>query len=157
MTNHTITLSHRIPASPERVWRALSNVEDAAQVLNGVSAIEMLSNPPYAVDTRWRETRRVFGTQAITERWVAEVDPLRRTVIAAESSGTHYTTTFTLDPDGEGTLLAMEFAAPNITSSRWFTLLWRLFGIGGMHAARRSMQRELDDIAAAATASALSS
>lgn len=149
MTSHSIALLIRIPASPERVWRVVSNVEDAAETRSGVSAIEILSEPPYAVDTRWRETRRMFGTQAIAEKWVVEVEPLRRTVIAAESSGTPYTTTFTLEPDGEGTLLGLEFAAENLTGARWFTLLWRLFGIGGMRSARHSLQRDLDDIAAA--------
>ncbi len=151
MTSHAIALSRRIPATPERVWRELSNVEDAAEILSGVSAIEMLSEPPYAVDTRWRETRRSFGTNPTTEKRVVVVEPLRRTVIVAESSGTHFTTTFALQPDGEGTLLTMEFTADNVTSSRWFTLLWRLFGVGGMRAARNSLQRDLDDIATAAS------
>lgn len=59
----------------------------------------------------------MFGKEATEEMWVAEIDAPRRTVVKAHSSGTDYTTTFTLTAAGPGTDLTMAFSAAVGSSS----------------------------------------
>lgn len=70
MTSHSITLSRTVNASPEQVWCVFTYIPAAADTLSGVEGIEMLSEPPYGVGTRWRETRTMFGKKATEEMWV---------------------------------------------------------------------------------------
>ncbi|MGO1583984.1 MAG: SRPBCC family protein, partial [Actinomycetaceae bacterium] len=95
MAAHSLTLTREIDAPAEDVWHVLTHVEDSATILSGVSEIEMLTDGPYAVGTRWRETRTVMGGSETEEMWVAEVDEPRSTVIRAEARGAVYGTTFT--------------------------------------------------------------
>src|SRR5690606_16565810 len=72
------------------------------EVLRNVTRVERMTDGPYAVGTRWRETRRMMGREETEEMWVAESDPLRRTVVAASSGGAEYRTTFELEPQPDG-------------------------------------------------------
>lgn len=150
MTSDSIDLSRHVAAAPEQVWRVLSDIPGAAGTLSGVNRVEMLSEPPYGVGTRWRETRTMFGKQATEEMWVTAADAPHRTVVEAESAGTHYTTTFTVQPSGQGSLLKLEFAGKLVSESRLQVILWKAFGRIGLRAAAKAMRVDLDDIAAAA-------
>ena len=150
MTSKSVTVSRRVAASPERVWHVVTDVPSAATVLSDVRRVEMLSQPPYGVGTRWRETRVMFGREATEELYVTAADAPRNTVIEAESGGTHYTTTFTIEPDGEGSTLAMEFAGEPVNASVWQGLLWKAFGQLGLKAVSKAMRRDLDNLAAVA-------
>lgn len=150
MTSHSITLSRRVTASPERVWRVLTDIPAAADTLSGVGRVEMLSEQPYGVGTRWRETRTMFGKAATEELWVTAADAPRSTVVEAESAGIHYTSRFTVVPEGMGSLLSMEFAGEVLSDSGWQRFLWKAFGKVGLRAVSKTMRVDLDDIAAAA-------
>lgn len=150
MTRHSIVLSRPVAATPERVWNILTDIPRAADTLRGVDDIEMLTEPPYVVGTRWRETRTMFDKKATEELWVTTADAPHRTVVEAESSGTHYTTTFTVVPDGAGSILGMEFAGELVSGSAWHRFLWKAFGKAGLRAVSKTMRADLDDTATAA-------
>ncbi len=150
MTSDSIALSRHVAAEPEQVWRVLTDIPGAAGTLRGVDSVEMLSEPPYGVGTRWRETRTMFGKKTTEEMWVAAADAPHSTVVEAESAGTHYTTTFTVEPSGQGSLLKLEFAGKLVSESRWQRILWKAFGRIGLRAASKTMRVDLDDTAAAA-------
>lgn len=150
MTRHSITLSRAVATSPERVWRVLTDIPGAADTLSGVDSVEMLSEPPYGVGTRWRETRTMFGKKATEELWVTAMDAPRSTAIETEFSGTHYTTTFTVVSEGEGSILSMQFGGEMVSDSGWQRFLWKAFGKAWMRAAAKTMRVDLDDIAAKA-------
>nr|WP_026535977.1 SRPBCC family protein [Arthrobacter sp. H14] len=137
-------------ATPAQVWRVLTDNPGAADTLSGVDRVEVLSQPPYGVGTRWRETRTLFGKKATEEMWVTAADAPNSTVVEAESAGTHYTTTFTVVPDGPGGLLSLVFAGELVSDSRWQGFVWKVFGKLGLRAASKAMRVDLDDIAAAA-------
>ena len=67
MAGHGIHLTQQSTAAPEAAWRVLTNIAGAAETLSGVTAVEMLTPGPYAVGTRWRETRRMFGKEETQE------------------------------------------------------------------------------------------
>jgi carbon monoxide dehydrogenase subunit G len=54
MTASQITVERRIAAPADRVWKALTDIEAAPQTISGIDRIEMLSEGPFGVGTRWR-------------------------------------------------------------------------------------------------------
>src|SRR5918994_476360 len=112
MNGHRIGLERLVQAPVERVWDVLTDVAHADQTLSGVTRVELITEGPYRVGTRWRETRRMFGKEATEQMQVTVVETPTRTVIEADSSGIHYVTEFMLAGSGaDATLLAMSFTA----------------------------------------------
>lgn len=152
MTAEPLIVTRRIAASPEQVWAVLTDIDRAAEVLTGVLRSERMSDGPYAVATRWRETRKIFGRQTTEEMWVTATDPARSTVIESSSHGTDYRTRFTLTPDGSGTELTCEFLAVTSDSGPVQQWVMRLMQPMAERATRRAMEQDLADIAAVAEA-----
>jgi len=149
MAGHTLTLTRLVHASQHLVWAVLTDLDRAPEVLRNVTRVERMTDGPYAVGTRWRETRRMMGREETEEMWVAESDPLRRTVVAASSGGAEYRTTFELEPQPDGsTLLRYTFRAETPDPSG--VLLWAVFGRLGARVTRKVMEQDLEDIAGAA-------
>lgn len=147
---HDVHVERRIAAPPAAVWAVLTDIAAAEQTLSGVTKVELLSEGPYAVGTRWRETRRMVGKDATEEMWVTEVEPERRTVIEASSRGARYTTLFELSPAGSGTHLEVTFGARTQDPGRVHRALWAVFGRLGAQVTRKALEQDLKDIAAAA-------
>ncbi|CAM3136830.1 SRPBCC family protein [Prescottella defluvii] len=150
MPPNEVHLSREIDASPEAVWRVLTDIDHTADTLTGVSRIERVAGTGYDVGTRWRETRRMMGKEATEEMWVSEVDPPRRTVVEATSSGTAYRTTFELTGRDGRTDLTMTFSARPDNPTLFTRLMTLLFGRLGMRVTTKVMTQDLDDIAARA-------
>lgn len=151
-----LTVSRVITASPERVWAVLTDLDHAAQTLSGVTSVQLMTDGPYAVGTRWRETRTMLGRSATEEMWVAECDPLRRTEVRAESGGAQFVTTFTLEPRDNGTRteLTMRFAADASAVSGLQSMMMKVLGPLAARATQKALEQDLTDIAAAAEKSA---
>jgi carbon monoxide dehydrogenase subunit G len=151
MTGHRIDLERHVQAPVERVWEVLTDLAQAEQTLSGVEKVEPLTEGPYRVGTRWRETRRMFGKEATEEMQVTAVEAPTRTVLEADSSGVHYVTEFTLTPSTAGaTRLAMSFTAAQGQATFLHRALWSLFGGLGAKATGKVMAQDLQDIAARA-------
>ncbi|MFA4841232.1 MAG: SRPBCC family protein [Agrococcus sp.] len=152
MSDITLTLERSIAAPPEAVWRVLTDLEAAPEVLSGVARVERLAGAGYTIGTRWRETRTMMGREETEEMEVVGIDEGRSTMIAAEARGMAYRTEFTLDPTPEGTLLRMRFGG-SLQSPSWVQrVVARLTARLGTAMTRKMMQQDLDDIATAAEA-----
>lgn len=150
MSDITVTLERSIAAPPETVWRVLTDLEAAPEILSGVSRVERLAGVGYTIGTRWRETRTMMGRDETEEMEVVGIDEGRSTMIAAEARGMAYRTEFTLEPAPEGTLLRMRFGG-SLQSPSWAQrVAAKLTARLGMAVTRKMMQQDLDDIAAAA-------
>ncbi|MCR8670610.1 SRPBCC family protein [Agrococcus sp. HG114] len=157
MSDLSLVLERSIDAPTDAVWRVLTDVEGSEAVLSGVTRIERLAGAGYAIGTRWRETRTMLGREATEEMEVVGIDPGRSTTIAAEVPGMRYRTEFELEPlpavgGAAATLLRMRFSGTYVSPSWVQRLAARLTSRLGLAAARRAMQQDLDDIAAAAEA-----
>lgn len=157
MSDMALTMERSIDAPPDAVWRVLTDLEGSETVLSGVTRIERLAGVGYAIGTRWRETRRMFGREATEEMEVVGIDEGRSTMIAAEAGGMAYRTEFTLEPvpstDGETqTLLRMRFSGSYLSPSWLQRVTAKLTAKLGLGTMRKVMQQDLDDIAAAAEA-----
>lgn len=150
MSDITLTLERSIAAPPAAVWRVLTDIDASATVLSGVTRVERLAGVGYSIGTRWRETRRVAGSEATEEMEVVGIDEGRSTLIAAEAGGMAYRTEFTLEPTPDGTLLRMRFSGALLSPSWVQRAMAKLTAPIGMAVTRKMMQQDLADIAAAA-------
>ena len=147
MADHQVQVQREIAASPETVWGVITDLHHAAETLSGVTRVEVLTDGPYAVGTRWRETRKMMGKEETQEMYVTELEAPIRTTVEAESGGVHYVSTFTLTPAASGTHLLMTFGGEQPDPSGVQKLAWTVFGRLGLRMARKVMVQDLDDIA----------
>ncbi|MGW1978897.1 SRPBCC family protein [Streptomyces sp. NPDC001889] len=148
MADREVVVERRIAAPAERVWRVLTDLAGAPAVLSGVEAVEVLSDGPFGVGTRWRETRRMLGKEATEEMWVTASDPPRGYTVEAASRGAAHRSRFTLRPAGPGaTDVRMSFTA--VPPGGAAGLPARVFGALGARLVSRAVARDLADVAAA--------
>jgi uncharacterized protein YndB with AHSA1/START domain len=125
-----LQITETIAAPPERVYEALTDLDDAKRWMKGLKSIEKLTQGPFGPGTKWRETRKFMGHQASEVFEVIAAEPSQRLEIFCDGkSGTskrgHYRFTYVLKPDGEGTRLEL---LGEISQVGWFgELLGRLF------------------------------
>lgn len=143
-----IVVSREVAASPAQVWEIVTDLDGSPAVLSAVERVERLDDQPgFAVGTRWRETRTMFGRQATEEMEVTEVDAPRRYTVVAANGSTTYTSRITVEPLGSDRCqLSMTFAgrSSGLAGRLLAATLGRLFA----GATRRALRRDLDDIAA---------
>jgi carbon monoxide dehydrogenase subunit G len=146
-----LTVDRAIDARAERVWSLITDLDRAPEMLSGVQQVERLDGGgEFDVGTRWRETRTMFGREGTEELEVTALDAGRSYTTTAASQGAVYTSVLAVEPLGaDRSHLSMTFAAePAGTVSR---LLAATIGRAFQGATRRMLQRDLDDIASAAT------
>lgn len=152
MVGHSVSVERSIEADAARVWDVITDLDYSPEVLSSIVRIERLEGEGYEVGTRWRETRRMWGREETEEMWVSEVDEPRATTVRAESRGTEYVTTFTLEPREQGTVLRVDFSAETPSPGPAQRIGWMVFGKAGMRATRKALEQDLAEIAAVAEA-----
>jgi carbon monoxide dehydrogenase subunit G len=148
--DHSTTLSQHVNASREKVWTVISDIPGSARTLSGVRAIQMLSEGPYGEGTRWKETRSMMGRQETVEMHVSQSDPPRSTTVRARQGGTDYTTRITLEERDGGTGLTLFFGAEVLKPTFLSKIMMAAFGKIGMSVTRKSLAKDLAEIAAKA-------
>ncbi len=106
-----VQLKQQIQAPIETVFDRASDFPNAASTITSIVKVEMLSDGPVAVGSRFRETRVMFGREATEEMEVKTFERPRRYVLEATSHGSHYLTTFNFREKGGGTEMEMNFQA----------------------------------------------
>src|SRR5436853_7558531 len=83
-----------INGSKAAVWAAITDIENAAEILSGVEKIEVVEKPANGlVGLKWRETRMLFGKPATVEKWITEAAENEFYKTRAEESGFVFVTT----------------------------------------------------------------
>jgi uncharacterized membrane protein len=149
MGDTQVVVERWIGAPVEKVWQALTDLESAPRVLSGVERVEVLTPGPFGEGTRWRETRRMLGRTATEEMYVTVCETPARCVVESDAQGAHYVSEFTLAPETEaegGTTVRLAFTA---TPPGGFAgALMKLFGGLGAKTVKKSLERDLADVAA---------
>ncbi len=145
-----VEVSLESPASAESLWRVMTDLPNWPQYVDAIQQVELVSEPgPFAVGTRWRETRRVFGQSAVEEMWVTALESGRSYTVESESRGAHYTSVFAVESKGSGAVLTVTFGAePLSTSSR---LLSSLTGPLMKNGILKALRSDAADLIKAAT------
>jgi carbon monoxide dehydrogenase subunit G len=115
-----ITAEKQINAPPERVFALASSFATMPERIPGIKRVEMLTDGPVGVGTRFNETRVMFGKEATETMEVTAFDPPRSYNLVANSCGCIYDSRFECTPSAGGTLVTLTF---NITAVSFFAKL----------------------------------
>lgn len=150
----TIT-SDEINASPERVFEVMSDFEHAADHVSGITRVEMLTDGPVGVGTKFKETRVMFGKEATETMEVTAFDPGKGYTLEAESCGCRYVSHLRCVPKGSGTQVELEMhCTPLKFSAKVMSKLMAPMMKGAMC---KAMRQDFDDLQAVAEGGAATS
>ena len=148
-------LSTTIDAPPEAVFAAASDFPHAPDMIAGIDKIEMLSEAndgsPIGVGTRFRETRTMFGKQAVETMEVTEYDPPRAYTLTALSCGVRFDSRVEVAPaqpdhdDGSSRLSYDVQGTPTTLTARVVGAITGPMMKGTM---RKAMEKDLADMKA---------
>jgi len=136
-----------INGSKAAVWAAITNIENAADIISGIENIEVLEKPANGlVGLRWRETRMYFGKPASVEKWITDVAENESYKTRAESDGFVFVTTMRISAsDGGTTLTSSHDSHPQGIGARLRSAPRFLFkGV-----VKKALLRDLNDIKSA--------
>ncbi|HEX6923898.1 MAG TPA: SRPBCC family protein [Longimicrobiaceae bacterium] len=97
-----------IQAPPAAVMEAMTDLDAWPRWMPALVRVEKLTEGPFDLETRWRETRKVFGREASEVFHVTEFEPPGRLGLWVNGAeGTtgkgEYRFLYLLEPAGEGT------------------------------------------------------
>ncbi|MGJ8529241.1 SRPBCC family protein [Maritalea sp.] len=107
----SLTVSQQFMSDQQTAFNVISDFPNAANYIDGILKVEMLTDGPVAVGSRVRETRIMMGREATEEMEVTQMDAPDTFVVKAFSRGTEYITTYTLEPAGDYTKVTLHFRA----------------------------------------------
>ena len=107
----TITVSQHFASNPQIAFDVISDFPNAADYIDGILKVEMLTDGPIAVGSRVRETRIMMGREATEEMEVTKMVAPNEFVVEAFSRGTEYITSYSLAPEPNGTKVTLVFKA----------------------------------------------
>lgn len=137
-----------IRGSRDAVWAAMTDIENAANIIKGIHNIEVVNKPAHGlVGLRWRETRTLFGKPATAEKWITEAVEREFYKTRAESDGFVFTSTTSISEGRDGlTLTSSHDSQPQGLVARLMSIPMALFFKG---VARKALMQDLVDIKAA--------
>ena len=96
-----------INGSKSAVWAAITNIENAAEIISGIQKMEVVEKPANGlVGLKWRETRMLFGKPAAVEKWITDAVENEFYKTKAEDNGFVFLTTMSISESSGGVTLA---------------------------------------------------
>ena len=141
MKNHTLT--KQVNAPPDVVFAVASDLAKAAEHVQGIERIELLTPEPVGVGTKWRETRKMMGKEATETLEITAFDPPRSYTVEADSCGCHFVSTFRFTPEAGGTRVELEVGGH--ANSFMAKLMSPLSGLM-MGTMKKMMDQDLEDV-----------
>lgn len=133
-----------INGSKAAIWAAITDIENASEIISGIESIEVLEKPANGlVGLRWRETRMLFGKPATVEKWITDAAENERYRTRAESDGFVFLTTMSISESSSGiTLTSSHASEPQGIAARLKALPMGLFrGV-----VKKAILQDLNDI-----------
>ena len=138
-----------INAPKEDVWRAITDIDGAAERISGLEKVEVLERPEsgLVVGFKWRETRTMFGKTATEVMWITDAVENEYYKTRAESHGCVYLSTLAIaEENGRSTLtMTFEGQAQSIVAKVFSCLM----GFMMKGAIKKALAKDLQDIKAA--------
>jgi len=146
-----INVKKQIEAAPDRVFALITDLENAPSRVKGIEKLELLTDGPVGVGTKFRETRIMFGREATEDMEITAFDPPRSYEVGAESHGCRYHTVITVAPAGSGSEIEMRFTATPLTmAAKMMAVAFKPM----MNTLVKCLEADLDDLKAAAESEA---
>ena len=120
-----------------------SDLRGATGNLSGVHHLEVLTDGPVAVGTRFRETRIHFGHKTSELLEVTAFDAPEMFQVECLSHGAHCTHIFRFSEQDGRTRVDLDF---NATPMTWFARVMSVFSFMMTGAMRKCSEQDLDDL-----------
>lgn len=141
----SIEVTRTVAAPPEAVFDRASDFARTPEYVSAITHVEVLTDGPVGVGTRFRETRKVFGKEASEVMEVAEFERPERYVLFAQSHGSRYRTELRFLAVPGGTEVTMHFeATPVHVVAKLLSFLMKPL----LRTLARQCARDLDELAA---------
>ena len=137
------TIGKHVEARREEVFAVASDFWNAAKTISGIECLEVLTDGPIGVGTRFRETRVVFGKKSTEEMEITAFSPPDGYTVETDLCGVHYRAEYRFISDIAGTHMRVTFDAQPV--SFWAKLMSPLsmLTIGSM---KKCVDADLEDV-----------
>ena len=139
-----IIASKRLSAPLETVWEVMADFENAADRIQAIVKLEILTDGPVGLGTRFRETRIMFKKEATETMEITQWDPPNSYTTEADGCGCHYTTVINCESDGDGTKVTMSMSIVPLTT--FGKIMGALMGWMMKGACTKAFAKDLDDL-----------
>jgi hypothetical protein len=147
---HTMIVEAQVTinGSKAAIWAAVTNIENASEIIRGIENIEVLEKPANGlVGLRWRETRTLFGEQATAEKWITDAAENEFYKTRAEHNGFVFLSTMSISESSGGmTLTSSHVSQPQGIVAKLMSIPMGLFFKG---VAQKALLQDLNDIKSA--------
>lgn len=140
-----LNFSMHVDAPIDQVFEQFSNFPDAAEMIEAIKRIEMITDGPTRVGSKFKETRVMFGREATETMEVTEFTRNKSYTLSADSCGSRFDSTFRFEPDDDGTRVEMEIATQ--ANSFFAKIMWPL-GLLMMPSMKKMIQTDMDQVKA---------
>ena len=106
-----IIITKTINASVETVFQTVADIRNFSNAVPDIVDVEFLSESKSGVGTRFKETRKMNGKEAVEELEVTEYVENDHVRIVADSHGTVWDSLFTVKQNGDHTKLTLVMEA----------------------------------------------
>jgi len=136
-----------INGSKAATWAAITNIENASEIMSGIERIEVLEKPAKGlVGLRWRETRMYFGKPATVEKRITDAAEREFYKTRAESDGFVFLSTVSISESSGGvTLTSSHDSRPQGIAAKLKSIPMPLF----RGTVKKALLQDLNDIKAA--------
>ena len=135
-----------INGSKAAIWAAITNIENASEIISGIENIEVVVKPANGlVGLKWRETRMLFGKPTGVDKWITDAAENEFYKTRAEDGGFVFLTTMSISESTGMTLTSSHETKPQGIVARLKSTPMFLFK--GM--IRKAILQDLNDIKAA--------
>ena len=137
-----------INGSQAAVWAAITNIENASEIISGIENIEIVEKPATGlVGLKWRETRMLFGKPATVEKWITDAAENEFYKTKAEDGGFVFLTTNSISESSGGiTLTSSHDSKPQNIVAKLMSIPMGLLFKG---VAKKALLQDLNDIKSA--------
>ena len=104
----SMNLSTSINAKPETVFAVVSDVENSPERIEWFEKVELLTDGPVGVGTKWRETRRMNNKQSFEDWEMTAFESPNYFSAYCDSQGYDIDLTMRVEPEGDGSRLTLE-------------------------------------------------
>ncbi|MFG0319583.1 MAG: SRPBCC family protein [Planctomycetota bacterium JB042] len=139
-------ITRRVDAPRDVTFETFIDFAKAPERIASIVSVEMLTDGPVGIGTRWRETRRAGAGTETAELEIVRFEENEGYVVECESQGCKFTSACLVWEDGGGSKVQV---ALDIEPHTWGARM-RLWFVLPM--IRREFQRDLDALAEAAAA-----
>ena len=137
-----------INGSKAATWAAITNIENASEIISGIEKIEVIEKPAKGlVGLKWRETRMLFGKPATAEKWITDAAENEFYKTRAEDNGFVFLSTISIsETNGGMTLISSHETKPQTIIAKLQSIPMVLLFKGVV---KRALLQDLNDIKSA--------